>query len=83
MKREMMKLLKQMLRENDAVERNSIKRQILGNFSRLRYAKNDREAEIRSKEEMRSAMTSFCTNANDETRQSLVDNISTFERLFV
>ncbi|MBD3581912.1 hypothetical protein [Flavobacterium selenitireducens] len=83
MKREMMKLLRQLLAENDAVERNTIKRKIMVDFPRLRFVKNDPEGEIKSKELLRSCMTSFCKDASDENRQGLVDCVSSFERLFV
>lgn len=79
----MMKLLRQLLAENDAVERNTIKRKILTDFPRLRFVKNDPEGEIKTKELLRSCMASFCKDANEENRQGLVDCVANFDRMFV
>jgi len=83
MKREMMKLLKQLLAEKDAVERNTLKRKILTDFPRLRYVKNDPEGEIKSKEMLKTSMALFCKDANDENRQALLDSVALFDRNFV
>ncbi len=83
MKKDMLKWLKQLMAENDSVERNTIKRKILTSYPKLRFVENDREKEAKAKENLRNSLMAYCKDVNDSTRMHLLDNISSFERQFV
>jgi len=83
MKKEIMKLLRQMMAEDDAAERLSIKRTIVSDFRRLRFIQNDREGEDQNKIRLKNCMDNFCRDASPENRSSLLDCAMDFEKKFV